>query len=321
MHLPYFTKESFNYRIRSRDKWYGKDVTYEEMEDGIKEYMNPELLDLMYQKVQHEIEGYLSHQLKARKLKFNAQGFGMFSFDRAAMTLYRNKEYYSEILHKRVDSSELKHSEKGFCLKVDGSLVIERWEQTKEGKPKVRTHTKEVFAYFPEVKRERPAVEFFISCIAPAGVNGRDLLYAGVSAVIMAEILAKAGIKIKINLVIGVADSKSKKSLISCIVPIKQYDEPLDRNLLALMSSDPRFMRYDAFKGLVSVFDHFKKTIDKGFGFPLSANELKDVLENSEYVKKLESTYRYYFGGTFSEEAAIHDITRTIEDISDNLKS
>jgi hypothetical protein len=321
MHLPYFSKNTFDGYHRGRDGWFGKDVTYEEMQEGIKEYMNPELLDDLYQKVQNEIESVFHSELKARKLKFNALGLGMFCFDRAAMTLYRNREYYSESLQKVIPPNEVKQPGKGYSLKSDGSPVTERWELNKEGKPKVRTHTKEVFAYFPQVKREKPAVEFFISCVAPVGVNAQNLLYAGVSAAIMAEILVKAGVKIKINMMIGTSTLKSKKDLIGCIVPVKHYDEPLDRNLLALMSSDPRFMRYDAFKGLVAVYDHFKKTVSRSFGYPLSAAELKQTLENSDYTEKLQSTYRYYFGGAFSEGAAIRDITQTIKDISDKLKS
>lgn len=320
MHLPYFSKGTFDSYHRLRTGWFGTEVTYEEMQKGIKEYMKPGLLDDIYRKVRHEVENTLYNELEARKLKFNALGLGVFCFDRAAMTLYRNKEYYSESLQKIVAPSEVKHSKKGHTLKSDGSSIIERWEQNNEGKPKVRTHTKEVFAYFPQVKREKPAVEFFISCVAPVEVNAQNLLYAGVSAAIMAEILAKAGIKIKINMMIGTSSLKSKKDLFGCIVPVKHYDEPLDKNLLALMSSDPRFMRYDAFKGLVAVYDHFKKTIGGGFGFPPSASELKQILENSGYTEKLQSTYRYYFGGAFSEVAAIRAITETINDISHKLK-
>lgn len=321
MHLYKFSEQSVNSYNKSNKKWFGTEVTYKEMQEGVKEYMNPELLDSIYQKVQHEVNLTISHNLKAKKLKFNALGLGMFCFDRAAMTLYKNREYYSEKLQKVVAPAEVKHSGKGSSLKIDGSRVNERWEQDSEGKPKVRTHTKEVFAYFPKATREQTAVEFFISCVAPFSVAGRSLLYGGVSAVIMAEILAKAGIKIKINMVIGSAISSSKEDLVACIVPVKHYDEPIDRNLLALMSSDPRFMRYDAFKGVISVYDHFKKAISDNFGYPLSASELRAVLEGSGYTKKLQSKYRYYFGGTFSEEAAIRDITRTIKDISNNLES
>ena len=315
--LSFFSEKTF----KSLGNWFGPNVTYEELQKGVKEYMNPGLLDKIYQKVKDKVEAALPQELKARKLKFNALGFGMFSFDRAAMTLYRNKEYYSEKHDQKVELSELSQTKRGYALKADGSPVIERWEETREGKAKVRTHTKDVFAYFPEVKRERPAVEFFISCVAPSSIEGEDLLYAGISAVIMAEILTKASIKIKINVVIGTSESMSKNNLVSCIIPVKHYDEPLDKNLLALMCSDPRFMRYDAVKGILSVYDHFEKTIRDNFGFPLSAKELKDVLEGSGYTQKLESTYRYYFGGTFSEEAAIRDITTTIKDISEKLKS
>lgn len=319
--LPYFSKSTFDSYHSKRTGWFGAKVTYEEMQEGIKEYMNPKLLDWLFQQVQHEIDSVLNSELKARKLKFNAMGIGMFSFDRAAMTLYRNRELYSETKKKIVAPIEVKQTGNTYSLKSDGSTVTEKWEQNREGKPKVRTHTKDVFAYFPEVKRERPAVEFFISCIAPVGKGADELLYSGISAAIMAEILTKAGFKIKVNMMIGTSASKSINDLIGCIVPVKHYDEPLDRNLLALMSSDPRFMRYDAFKGLVSVYDHFNKAISPNYGYPLTANELKQALENSGYTEKLQSTYRYYFGGTFSEGAAIQTITQTIKDISDKIKS
>ena len=145
------------------------------------------------------------------------------------------------------------------------------------------------------------------------------MLYGGVSAVIMAELLIKAGIKVKINLVIGSATESDRQKYVGCLIPIKQYDETLDRNVIALMSSDPRFMRYDGFKGVIASFNHFNLTVPVGLGFAMNAKQIKSMLENSGYAKKSQAQHRYYFGGTTTQNEALRDINQTIEDISSHL--
>lgn len=284
-HQVNYTKSHTERLIADSSSWFGSGTTYKELAEGVKQYQNPELLDRLYQKVQHELNPVIAQKLKARKLKFNALGFGMFCFDRAAMTLYKVKE-------------------------------SEQSEQLK-----VKTNTKELFAYFPEVSREKHAVEFFISCDASGSVKAEEMLYGGVSAVIMAELLIKAGIKVKINIVIGSALDGLRQKYVGCIIPVKHYDEPLDRNVLALLSSDPRFMRFDAFKGVICAFENFGMETPGGLGLPMDARQLKTLLEQSGYTENLPSKHRYYFGGTFTEDSALRKINHTIEDIAQFLKS
>ncbi len=283
-HQPNYSQSRTEWRIQNDPSWFGRGTTYKVLAEGVKQYQNPDLLERLYEKVQHELNPVIAQKLKARKLKFNALGFGMFSFDRAAMTLYKVREN---------DESDLL---------------------------KIKTNTKELFAYFPEVSREKHAVEFFISCDALGSVKAEAMLYGGVSAVVMAELLIKAGIKVKINIVIGSALNEQRHTYIGCIIPVKNYDEPLDRNVLALLSSDPRFMRFDAFKGVICAFENFERATPGGLGLPMDASQLKTLLEESGYTKNLASKHRYYFGGTFTEDAALRKINRTIEDISQFLE-
>lgn len=305
--------------IRLDSNWYGKGVTYEELEAGVKEYVKPELLDEIYNQVQHELNPVVTQRLKARKMKFNSLGFGMFCFDRAAMTMFRNEEFYSPSLKTKLDNSEVKKVAKDYKSKKDNSKVIKRWEQKQDGSNKIRTNTKELFAYFPEVPRDRHAVEFFISCDAPASTKADEMIYGGVSAVIMAELLIKAGIKVKINVVIGSAIESDRQKYVGCLIPIKQYDETLDRNVVALMSSDPRFMRFDGFKGVIAAFDNFNITAPAGLGYAMNARQIEILLEQSGYAQKSQAQHRYYFGGVTSEREAIRDINRTIQDIANHL--
>ena len=300
--------------------WYGRNVSYSELAEGVKEYKRPELLDALYQKVSHEVAPVLQQKLKARKMKFNALGFGMFCFDRAAMTMYRNHEFYSASKKILLDAKEVKNVSGGYIRKTDGSKVIMRWEEKPDGSPKIRTNTKDLFAYFPEVPRDRHSVEFFLFGGGAAKVKAEDMLYAGVSAVIMAELLIKAGIRVKINMVIGSSTSSDRNEFYGCVIPLKQYDETLDRNIIALLSSDPRFFRYDGFKGIIAAYEHFKTKVPFGYGYALSASQFKHIFEKSGYAKKSQAAHRYYFGGTFSESAALQDINETIEDIVSHLK-
>ncbi|MGZ4089661.1 MAG: DUF7192 family protein, partial [Bacteroidia bacterium] len=317
--LSRFTKERTERRISSDSEWYGENVTYEELAAGVKEYKRPDLLDDLYKKVNHELSPVIAQKLKARKMQFNSLGFGMFCFDRAAMTMYRNEEFYNPSKKNTVDARDIKPKSNGFVTK-DGDKVIKRWEQKPDGSPKIRTNTKELFAYFPEVPRDRHAVEFFISPEAAASVSASAMLYCGISAVIMAELLIKAGIKVKINLVVGSAPARNRKHYTGCVIPVKQYDETLDRNVIALLTSDPRFMRWDVFKGLIVAFDKFNQEVPSGLGYAMDAKQLKALLEGSGYTKKSQAAHRYYFGGTFSEEEALADINSTIEDIAKMLK-
>lgn len=276
VHVVNYNRANTERRINSYKDWFGENTTYDLLEAGVTEYQNPALLEELYRKVSHEVDSLISEKLKARKMRFNALGFGMFCFDRASMTLYQVKE-----------------SERSDTLKI-------------------KTNTKELFAYFPESSREKHAVEFFISCDAMGDIKAREMLYGGVSAVIMAELLMNTGIKVKINVLIGSALEKSRESYVGSLVTVKNYDEPLDRNVLALLSSDPRFMRFDAFKGVICSFDHFNRATPFGMGYAMNAKQLKTLFEESGYTQNLVSKHRFYFGGTVSEQQALEEIKDTI---------
>jgi hypothetical protein len=301
--LTRFKKPMIDKLILKLPQWFGKAATYEILAEGVKEFQNPELLDNVYSEVSYALSPIITQKLKAKQLKFNALGLGLFSFDRAAMTLYK-------ITENRTTEQNGKQTK----------TQIEPQIKT-QTKTQIKTNTKDLFAYFPEVKKDKHAIEFFISADAAGDITAEQMLYNGVSAVIMAELIIKAGIPLKINIVIGSALDKFRNSYLGCVVPVKNYDEPLDRNVVALLSSDPRFMRFDAFKGLICAFESFNLPTPAGLGFAMNAEQLKTVFENSDYIKKLPSAHRYYFGGTFSQSQALEKINDTIGDIAQLLAS
>jgi hypothetical protein len=319
--LGMFNPDFVNRYSSQYPRWFGKGVTFEELNAGITQYKDPTLIEKIFEKVNGKLSPDLRNKVKARKVRFNPSGLGVFIFDRAAMGMYRLKEFHSP-KHKRVvDQSEVKKIKANYVLKTDHSPVTQKWEERPEGKPKIRTTSKNVYAYYPPIRTEKQAVELFITCGGHSGIESEDFLYSGISALIVAQILESAKIKTRISIVIGASPDAFKKTSYAVIVPVKNYDERLDTNLLALLSSDPRFFRFEGFKGIVSVYDHFGATCPPSLGTGMTKDSLIETIENSGYAKKANlPDNRFYFGYAFSEREALNQIKDTVEEIANRFK-
>jgi hypothetical protein len=319
-YLDRFTKEFVDGRILTNPDWFGKNTSYEEMSAGITQYKSPDLIEKIYSQISDKISTTTRSKIKARKINYNPSGLGVFVFDRAAMGLYRLKEYYSHSHARVVDKSEVSRSSDGYILSADNSKVTERWEERPDGRHKIRTTSKNVFAWFSPQSKEKSAVEMFITCGAPAAIDAEKFLYSGIAAIITAQILEMARIPTRINLVIGSSPDQYEEKVFASIIPVKNYDETLDINLLALLTSDPRFFRYEGFKGLLGIYDHFGASIPSNFGTAMNREYLTDTIEKSGYAKKSGLTSnRFYYGFTFSESEAIDQINSAIEEISGKI--
>lgn len=319
-HTQEFSKEHIERNIRQYPSWFGTGTTYEELSKGVTEYKDPALIEKIFNQVNDKISAEVRDTIKARKIRYNPNGLGVFVFDRAAMGMYRIKEWYSPSLQKVVDANEVKKAGKGYVLIADGSPVIERWEEKPDGKPKVRTSNKNVYAYFPPVSKEKKAVELYISCGAHSGVQAKSFLYSGVSAIIVAQILEKARIQTRISIVIGSSPDGFNRIAYAAAIPVKNYDENLDVNLLALLTSDPRFFRHEGFKGIISLYDHFKAVAPDSLGTGMNRDFLIKTIEQSTYSKQAKlAPNRFYFGWTFDEEGATDAVQNSIDELAKKI--
>lgn len=318
--LKMFDKYEIDKLTRTNSKWFGSDVTYEKLVKGITEYKDPELIERIFNQVNDKVSTQTKDKIKARKVRFNPNGLGVFVFDRAAMGMYRLQEFYSPSHNQIFDEVFVKQTNTGFELKADGSYIEQRFEQKENGQPKIRTTSKNVYAYFPRINKEKQAVELFISCGGHVGIIADELLYSGISAIVVAQLLEKAHIQTKISVVFGSSPDGFNATVYGCLVPVKKYDEALDINLLALLTSDPRFFRYEGFKGIISSYDYFKATCPETLGKGMTKDYLTEVIEKSDYSKNRQlAPNRFYFGWAFSEDTAIAQINETIEEISKRL--
>ncbi|MGZ4089109.1 MAG: hypothetical protein ACXVNM_08560 [Bacteroidia bacterium] len=308
-HLTDFEKEKVEKRIRINPKWYGRGASFEEMEKGITEYISPELIENIYNQVEDKISARVKNRIKAKKVKYNPIGLGTFVFDRAAMSMYKIREFYSLKHQRTVDEREVRKTKGGYKLISDNTPV--------EEKEKVKTATKDVYAFFPKINKEKYAVELFISCGGHASINSEQFLYSGVGAIIVAKLLEKARIQTRISIVIGSSPDDFKERCYACVIPVKNYDQTLDVNLLALLTSDPRFFRFEGFKGIISLYDHFGQIAPASLGKGMNKDYLIKVIEKSSYAKTAKiANHRFYFGWTFNEAEAVESVNETIEEIA-----
>jgi hypothetical protein len=316
----YFTKEQSESHLKNKT-WFGEGTSYNELSSGVTEYKKPELISKIYNSLQHSLSAQTKDIHKFKKMRYNPYGLGMFSFDKAAMGMYRLKEFYSPSNSSIVEKEQVDTSMQPFRFLLDSSEVIQRWEQKPDGKLKIRTNSKNVYAYFPKVKKENRAAELFLCCGGSAARTADQMLYSGMSALIIAQLLEKAGVKTKISIVVGSSPDNYQDTVYAAIVPVKNYDENLDINLIALLTSDPRFFRWDGFKGIIAAYDHFKRVIPFSFGSAMTRETLIKSIEKSDYAEgKNIPANRFYFGGTYSEKEATDEISRLVSEITNKME-
>lgn len=312
----YFSEHSVKERINARGaSWFGEGITHEKLMGGITEYRDHDLLKRLFDEVSEGVSLDIKNMLKSKKMRYNANGLGMFSFDRAAMGFYRIKELYSTAHKRSVSHKDVYQKSGSFFLSEDHTPVIERWEETSEGKPKYRTNSKKLYAYFPKIEREHRGVEILVTSVGPVGMPAQNFLYNGVSAVIIARLLEEAKIKTKISAIFGTV---SEQDLYACSIPIKHYSEPLDMNLVALLTSDPAILRFDGFKGILGAYEHFNAQCPQHFGVTINKATLKRAMST---VPSDDKSYKIFLGGSFSERQAVSDIKNAIEEIRDKFQS
>ncbi|HEX8548626.1 MAG TPA: hypothetical protein VF691_16810, partial [Cytophagaceae bacterium] len=147
-------KESSIERLASGWFGEGKVKDLEELEKHTV-FQKPELFQEVEKEIRNSLEVFEKLEsttpVKIKKIAYNSMGFGVFSFDRAAMGLTRIK--------------------------------------TQNGKEKITTTVKDVYAWFLNKPIEQRGLKIYIVAGGAAGVQGKQMLYTGMSACVLADYL------------------------------------------------------------------------------------------------------------------------------------
>ena len=140
--------------------------------------------------------------------------------------------------------------------------------------------------------------------------SAEQMLYASIAGVVFAEQLSMAGYQVTISILFG---SKHPKRAEFCghLVDVKQANQPIDRSLLAYLTSDARFFRYEGFQGVLTAWDYFRKTAPKGLGHMLDNEGAKDLIES-----QFQDETVFYFGQAYAWSKAMGALKEAVESIN-----
>jgi hypothetical protein len=208
---------------------------------------------------------------------------------------------------------------------------VERKQKVDEEGNKVFGSTyKKCFIYTPRPERSLPRIDLIINASYSWGVAAdTQMLWNSMAALAVAEKLSKANANYRILAAFPVKTSGSgTPAEVYTFITIKDENQSLDPNKMALIVSDGRFFRYELFRGyFASQYDagfDSKINVD-GIGIPITdTQKIKDAymkylakqkgFGDREAAKRADS--KIVFKQVYSEQQAINDYNDIIKQIS-----
>ena len=279
--------------IDKKSDWYGTPIprNLDELNEH-KTFLGMHLLKTIQPKIKDQLAQYMNYLenkvMPKPKVVYNDRGLGVFSFDRAAMALYKQHRVNTQTNINTVISQ----------------LNVEL------GNYSHSTAVKSVYAYFENKQNSYPAIQIYLMSGGNAGVEGDQMLYVGLACSELVEFLESRGVAVEVNVLLG---SYYDDQATIGVIRVKRFQDRLDKNQLLLMTSDPRYFRYRGFKSLIALSNHFGLIIPSGLG-----SLTKDL--GSDFVKTINSK-GFVFEQSYSLESAVKEVTQIIETYNKNLKN
>lgn len=278
--------------LQKQTEWYGTPIPkgVDEL-DGHNHFLGMHLLKELQPKIQNQMAQYLeylnSNVMPKPKVDYNDRGLGMFSFDRAALGLFKN-------------------------TKVNVTTPIDRTTSQLKielGRSNINTMVKKVFAFFKNKETSLPSMRLYVMAGANGNVQGNELLYVGLACAELVDFLEQRGVAVEVNVLLGTTFDNTVNV---GVVRVKRFQDRMDKNQLLLMSSDPRYFRYRGFKALIALCNRFGLTIPEGLGRiePSMGRDFVEVMQEKGFV----------FEQSYSLDSATKEVTRIIEDYNQRLK-
>lgn len=275
-------------KIRLQSDWYGhpKPQSLEELQNH-QAFLGMD----RFRQLQPEIRQYMNRFLpflreeeqRHRRLRYNARGLGVFSFDRAAMDLFRHQPI-------RTDSpAAITQTQLGIAL----------------GRTRVRTSVREVYAYFEEKPQQKKTMRLYLYIGGASELSGDQLYYTGLACTEVIRYMEARRIPSVLTVVSG---TTSLGPLCISTTVIKDAETPLDINQLLLHCSDPRYYRYQGFQHIVALHNAAGYRIEHNLG-ERQPGQVKAYLLEQDPDALL-------FGDSHSIQEAVQEVARMIEKIS-----
>ena len=279
------------HRIASQSDWYGTPAprSIEDLE-AHHYFGNMELLETVEPKIKTHFHHYVAlakdSLITRPKLTSNSKGLGVFSFDRAVMGLYK------------------------LPMTKGNTPIASLLNQLKIALEKDKATTvKDTHFHVEEHHQMRPSITINLLAGANAKTKGDALYYVGIACALLVEYLESCLVAVAVNVLIGTTINTD-----SClsVVQIKRFEDPLDKNQLLVIGSDPRYFRYNGFKALIATADYC------GLAIPRSLGQITPSIVGN-YIESTH-TYNVLFGQSYSLSEAAAEVIRLLEKYTTSFK-
>lgn len=265
-----------------------------------------------------------------KKIFLNNLYKGVFSFDLAAPYLYPKKEFYSpyfgqEVSWQQVDSEGVEPLLKYYYNGEPRHELEQRDVYDKEGNPVLTSTYDRAKCYIdlPKPKKEGFTVDLFVISTYNYPVNADDLVWNALAINAIAKTIYDAGIQVRIWSITPISIKEGYN--MALITRLKDYDEALDDNSVAVVAADPRFYRVHSFRCRSYLADDLgePRAMDSGMGrsFPDEKRAKEVMLKTFEELEiyddpgtqKIYPDNKIFVRQCLSEQAGIDEYNRVIK--------
>ena len=199
----------------------------------------------------------------------------------------KGKKYYSELLDAFIDEDKIEVVDDGtkivhYHIGKEGIKkhdVERRQVIDKNGKKKFASTFKKSFIYIEKVDTKLPRIDLIINSAYNGQVKATtEMIWGSMAAITIAEKLAKSNVNFRVFVSYGKELNSNKK--LFRFIKVKDTNEPLNINGLAVMASDPREYRFNQFKGTIVA------AVDAGMGDYLMGDSISRPIRDSNQVKE-----------------------------------
>lgn len=278
-------------RIRQNTTWYGMPIPTSTKDlEMHTQFLAMEKLALLKVKIKRDLHStikLLQSQVVAKpKLQSNDRGLGVFSFERAAMGLYRIQP---TIAHPPLQG-----------------LLTQLRIATDTGNK--ATSIRSTFLHFENQTNSPPSLDLYVLAGGNAHLEGDELLWVGLACGVLTEFMQERHIPVQVHVLLG---TYFEKEFYGASIRIKSFTQTLDVNQLLLLSSDPRYFRYRGFQALITLTDYLEAQIPKNLG------QIKEGI-GKQFIAAIKPK-AILFENSYTLDSAVKEVTSIITNYSKQL--
>lgn len=347
------TNENTWYGLRSRMKEQTWRFLYERTE-----FVYRDIYDDVRSKLWDSLQKLLRNQSIAEIIKknfeWNDKELGLFSFDRASLSLTPKYAYYSFVNRKTYQEDLIKTVGIGenakYFLKSDNTELnlcyeINLNEPNELGETKIYINSKEPvnleeinkigylsvvsdiknsFIYQVPKPKMANAIRLFIDFGCNGNINWNEKIYCGLTGIVMAEFFEYLGFATSVVPYIGYRrySAKQGKEVYRLIAyQAKKFSEGLETEKLLLSCSDIAFFRTRFFFYAHLISDYYGDEVYDRIGSNMSREQKQcSIIQKFKEKDKNIDTFYFNIADVYSEQQALELITYLIFNIDNENK-